>query len=280
MSCESKAPTESCCPPGSYGYLEPQGNEVGRKTTAGDVEVYETGTVRKSLLLFIPDVWGWNTGRVRSIADDFAKRGHLVVIPKVLPPFEGGTDGDALPPNFNISERFGDVMPLLKGEWGPGAVVPKLVKVLEHYKEKGVEKAAVYGFCYGGWIGFHLASEKQCVPIVCGVSSHPSIHLEGVVGGDPTELAKKQTCPWLFQPAGVPGAKGADPEMYDAEGSLVKELEALFPGKNKTVRYCQDVHGFVVRMPPTGFAGDEGERMKAAITKAIDEAASFLEAVL
>jgi dienelactone hydrolase len=51
-------------------------------------------------LLLCPDVWGWNGGRIRAVADAFAGEGYLVAVPKLLTPCMGeGTDGDALPPD-------------------------------------------------------------------------------------------------------------------------------------------------------------------------------------
>jgi hypothetical protein len=41
------------------------------------------------------------------VADFFADLGFFVVVPKVLQPvLEGGTDGDGLPPGFDIGERM------------------------------------------------------------------------------------------------------------------------------------------------------------------------------
>ena len=59
------------------------------------MEYYSTGTFdSKKSILVIPDVFGWNGGRIRSIADLLANEGYYVMIPKLLtPPLEGGTDG-------------------------------------------------------------------------------------------------------------------------------------------------------------------------------------------
>lgn len=43
----------------------------------------------------VPDVWGWDSGRIRALADFCAEKGYFTVIPKLsTPPLEGGTDGD------------------------------------------------------------------------------------------------------------------------------------------------------------------------------------------
>jgi dienelactone hydrolase len=59
--------------------------------------LYTTGSAAESkkAILIIPDVWGWNSGRTRHIADMFAEGGYLAVVPKLMiPALEGGTDGD------------------------------------------------------------------------------------------------------------------------------------------------------------------------------------------
>jgi len=61
------------------------------------IEYYGSGTSKEKAILIIPDVWGYNSGRIRSIADLFAAEGYFVAIPKLLsPPLEGGTDGRTL----------------------------------------------------------------------------------------------------------------------------------------------------------------------------------------
>eukprot|EP01064_Diplonema_japonicum_P027566 TRINITY_DN4006_c0_g1_i1.p1 TRINITY_DN4006_c0_g1~~TRINITY_DN4006_c0_g1_i1.p1 ORF type:complete len:275 (+),score=67.81 TRINITY_DN4006_c0_g1_i1:93-917(+) len=267
----------SCCPPGAVGYLEPQG-ENGTKATAGGFEVYESGEFGKPMLLLLPDIWGWNGGRIRSLADNFAKNGYFVAIAKLMPAFEGGTDDDALPPFFEMSRVKECVFPLFMGEWAVEKVVPKVQKVLEHYASKGVEKVSLYGFCYGGWVGMHLAASKTAIPIVCAASSHPSIHIEGLLGKDPSALASKQSCPWLFQPTGVLGAEGADPDMYDAGGILMKALEELHPGKNQSTRYAAQPHGFVTRGAITnGTVIGSNDNTKSDIEKAVTEVLAFME---
>jgi len=49
----------------------------------------------------------------RAIADELAKQGLNVWVPKVLAPFEGGTDGDGLPPDFDIAKRGSELGPLI-----------------------------------------------------------------------------------------------------------------------------------------------------------------------
>merc|ERR1719305_2151860 len=100
----------SCCPPGAAGYLAADHADKGAKKSADGVEYYQAGSGKIGLLI-CPDVWGWNGGRTRALADEFAKKGLSVWVPKLLPAYQGGTDGDALPPDFNVAERMPELPP-------------------------------------------------------------------------------------------------------------------------------------------------------------------------
>ena len=88
----------SCCPPNADKYLAPTYDTTGKQVTlpSGN-EVYQSGSVGESkrAILLIPDVYGWNGGRTRNLADLFAEAGYFVVVPKLLAPgLQGGVDGD------------------------------------------------------------------------------------------------------------------------------------------------------------------------------------------
>lgn len=260
----------SCCPPGSCPYLAAtREKDDGIIGDADGVPYYQIGS-SDAAILCISDVFGWNSGRVRAIADHISKeKGLSVWIPKILTPYEGGTSGDGLPPDFKVWERFGELIPLVSGDWGPGAVLPMCHKVIEKMKSEGVKKIACLGFCYGGWIGFHLAKEGH---FVCGASAHPSTHLEGAIGGDPAALAADSGCPFALYPCGEVGSDQADPEIYDVHGSLFTALEAKFPGENVTKRFTTMAHGFVTR------GSEEDEPVKQAIQECVDNILEFYNA--
>jgi hypothetical protein len=89
----------SCCPPGSHGYLHSGGyTPEGKIVTAGSTELYATGSAGPNAVLLVPvpapaarsavalvsvwscihcpqDVFGWNGGRTRAIADHLARHG-------------------------------------------------------------------------------------------------------------------------------------------------------------------------------------------------------------
>eukprot|EP01061_Rhynchopus_euleeides_P046955 TRINITY_DN915_c0_g1_i3.p2 TRINITY_DN915_c0_g1~~TRINITY_DN915_c0_g1_i3.p2 ORF type:complete len:160 (+),score=66.93 TRINITY_DN915_c0_g1_i3:392-871(+) len=155
--------------------------------------------------------------------------------------------------------------------------MPLLEAVLKAYAEKGVKKAVVYGFCLGGWLGFHLSSRVTAVPIVAGASAHPSLVAEGVIGGNPVSLGDTTKCPWLLHPAGK-ADEGGDPEYYDKDGDVVKKLEERFAGQNETFRFEDQAHGFVTRGSITnGTACGSGEATDAAIKKSLGLTVAFFK---
>ena len=270
----------SCCPSASHGYLASDHKDEGKKITVNDIEVYEAGTQKENLVLVMPDVWGWNSGRLRAIVDTMAKEQDIFfAVPRVLsPPFEEGTDGDGLPPAFEIAARMTDLIGQIKTHWDNETVVARAHSVLAGYRDRGVKKVAVLGYCYGAWISFHLAGAADSpLPIVVGVGSHPSLAIEGAFGRDPSELGGASKCPWMLHPAGNPD-EGGDGAIYDTEGDLFKKLEAAHPGKNETHRFASEAHGFVTRGAiKSGTSVGSGEVTEAAVSKALNLTAAFLK---
>ncbi len=76
-------------PPNAHGYLASSRDHKGTKiTVSGGTELYSTGALGSSgrAILICPDIWGWDSGRLRNIADHLADAGYLVVVPKILQP--------------------------------------------------------------------------------------------------------------------------------------------------------------------------------------------------
>uniref|UniRef100_A0A7S2P5J8 Dienelactone hydrolase domain-containing protein n=1 Tax=Zooxanthella nutricula TaxID=1333877 RepID=A0A7S2P5J8_9DINO len=263
----------SCCPPGAAGYLAADHTDEGSVRSIDGVSFYQVGSGPNGLLL-IPDVWGWNGGRTRALADDLAKKGLSVWVPKILQPmFEAGTDGDGLPPTFDVTVRGGELGPLVKGDWGHEKVMPKVRAIVKAMKSNGVTKMGLVGFCYGAWVGMYAAKEFDLVGCA---SPHPSVHLEAAVGGDAAALAKGSKCPWALFPAGDPKA-GGDGDMYDAEGDVFKALEEKFSGKCVTKRFPAMKHGWVSRgaIKEGQFMAGSGEDVKGAVTECIMDICEF-----
>ncbi|CAE7725853.1 Slc24a1 [Symbiodinium sp. CCMP2456] len=268
-----------CCPSGSEPYLAAEFQTRGQEGDAQGVGYYVVGEGSRTAILFLPDIWGWNGGRTRALADTLAADLQTSVwIPKILEPYQGGTDGDGLPPAFDMVSRRAEIAPdRFKGPWHPSKTLPKVLKVVDAMRQSGVKRFGVLGVCYGAWVGFHLAKAVPSWELICGASPHPSLHMEGVVGGDPAALASEIRCPWAFFPCGEVGKDGADPPIYDAEGDVFRALEARFPGKNVTKRYRTVRHGFFARgaIKDGQFKAGDGDQVKRAVAECVSDVSSF-----
>mmetsp|Transcript_7499 Transcript_7499/g.18200 ORF Transcript_7499/g.18200 Transcript_7499/m.18200 type:complete len:264 (-) Transcript_7499:114-905(-) len=259
----------SCCPPSSLGYLQADATAAGTTVTSGACEFYQVGESSSSAILLFPDVWGWNGGRTRLLADEFAQGGYRVYVPKVLnPTLEGGTDGDGLPPNFDLSVRGGEFGPWVTQIPFVGGIDKKVEALIAYAKEQGATKLGMVGCCWGAWAAFHASA--ICSDIKCAVAFHPSCQLEGMFGGDVNELCGRVQCPFYFMPA-----NGDSPDLYGPQGTLVTALQGKF-GKDKTrTKLFSDMsHGWVPR-------GDiKDDKVKRDVQLAMDEARAYLAEML
>lgn len=230
----------SCCPTDALAYLAPVPSNVGAVKSSNGVEFYETGTASSAAIILFSDVWGWNSGRVRALADAFAAAGYRCYVPKLLsPPLEGGTDGDGLPPDFNMGARGAEFGPWITQIPWRGSVQPKVEALLAYAKEAGAGTFGVVGCCWGGWACFQASAMDGAIK--AGVIFHPSCSIEEKHGGDVDVLCAAVRCPIYFMPAA-----GDSPALYGPEGSLVTALKAKFPA-TKTQLFAEMNHGWTTR---------------------------------
>jgi len=261
-----------CCPPNAEKYLAAEYDTTGSThTLENGHEFYRTGlpTATKAILL-IPDVFGWNGGRTRNVADFFAEAGYYVVVPKLLvPALEGGTDGDGLFPDFDwtIPEhvaKFPDYMHTVNFN---DVLKPRLLSATAHINLLGIDCIHLTGFCWGGWIGFLALADPDFHNKYLSIAiAHPSVSLEQMIFGRPVaDLVDKVTKPVLFMPA-----KG-DPDEYRENGAWFRTLKAKFP-TSRTIDFSEMNHGFVPR-------GDVSKpEVKEAVEKAMNAALAFYKA--
>ncbi len=85
-----------CCPPNAEKFLAPDYTAIGKiQTLPDDNEFYHVGEPgSKKAVIVLPDIFGWNGGRTRNIADYFAENGYYAVVAKIMVPGVGGIDGD------------------------------------------------------------------------------------------------------------------------------------------------------------------------------------------
>lgn len=255
----------SCCPPDSLPYLQSDGTSKGAKNKVEDVEFFECNAGAEKKLLLIPDVWGWDSGRIRLLADHFAEaEGFHVVIPKLLasPPFEGGTDGDALPPSFDMANRQPDFLAWVKEQ--PFTMQEPLVKSMMNYLRKDNADAKIYliGCCWGAYIVAEMCgSDELSANVVKGVGIHPSVGIAGIYGKNDEEIVKAMKAPVLWAPT------KSDPDDYRSSGKLL----TASPEGSDFVDFPTVTHGFFTR-------GDsKDEEVAKNVEKAIADILAFFE---
>jgi len=265
---------QSCCPPKSHGYLAANPTEAaGSLIKIGSLDAYAVGTqTGGNGIIMIPDVWGYNSGRIREVAGQLAtKLGAYVVIPRVLSNapenlgLEGGTDGDGLPPDFDPFGPRGKEMGGFMGNfgWSGGAkypIKPKFDATIAHMKEKGCTKIAGIGFCFG--CGILLQASDAAKDLVCCAFPHPSCH--AMLGTKKAvAMASTAQCPMLIM------AAGNDPDIYDPDkGTFFANLKAKNPGSISSP-FPDMLHGWTIR-------GDLADaKIKRDVDRFMDETVKY-----
>ena len=164
----------------------------GKIVSVEGIDFYEINPTipvnRGAAVIILPEYWGWNSGRIRNIADLTSKSGFQVVIPKLLiPPIDGGNDGDGFPADLIFTQRYGDVYPFLRAmTWE--VLKPRVDALISHLRKSGVNKIGLVGFSWGTWVGSNIAAEYP--EVACFAAIHPEIHIafEQYHGGEATEL--------------------------------------------------------------------------------------------
>jgi len=238
-----------CCPPESLGYLAADQTSIGEKIlleeTGFEFYISHAGCAgTKKGLIFTADIFGWNSGRIRLIADHFASQGYLTVIPKLLtPPLEDGNDGDAIPRDFNNQLRAAELKFYLQTKTWEDTFKGRIQTAIDLLHSRGVQRIGMVGFCYGGWVMSNVMSDEDtCKHITCGASPHPSLHIESrIFERDPLALVSRIKGPILFLPA------GNDPDDYRPGGSFYELMRENYPATEVSLEFGNMIHGWSVR---------------------------------
>jgi len=168
-----------------------------------------------------------------------------VCIPKMQPPFEGGTNGDALPPDFDMATRRDEFKSWCQSNSFTKCIEPALHAMNWHIQESGCDVSSgvnMVGFCWGSW--------AVCKGIVDGgirvdraALVHPSVGLEAAFfDGDVMHLMNNITSKCLVMPA------GNDPDDYRDGGSFLVALQTANSDSQALADPFKDEkHGFAIR---------------------------------
>lgn len=187
---------------------KPQGSFVKLQN---EVEFYGTGSTKsKNGVIIIPDAFGFQGGNVKNIGDFIGSIDTCVAIPTVL-----GSPTDAHDTkSYFESKSLGEYT---KSQIIDGNMKPKVASIAKYMFDQGVEKIALIGFSWGGWVVANLLASDISDCFVCGVLAHPSINLEErMYGGALVELFAKIQRPLLVLPA------RGDPHEYGHYVQLLK----------------------------------------------------------
>jgi dienelactone hydrolase/ElaB/YqjD/DUF883 family membrane-anchored ribosome-binding protein len=222
-----------------------------------DTEFYAVGSPRsKRGVIVVPDLGGFNAGNSRNIADYLAAKGSYVAIPSIIGTPKGASE---YAPNFLETQSLGEYS---KAQILDANMKPKIRSLVKQMKDEGVEKIALIGFSWGGWVATNvLASNDLADQFTCGILAHPSINLEErMYGGSLAQLFSHVKRPVLVLPA------RGDPHEYD---SFVQMLNYRCPSSD-VIDYRDYEHNFLLR----GRIDDRD--IRRADIKALHEISSYL----
>lgn len=224
-----------------------EGETVGVEGKCGGLDAYISkpeGPTTKAVIL-IADIFGWGAKNPRLIADAFAKRGYLAVLPDF----------------FHGNPWVGELdMPRLMewlGNFKKEAVLAELDAICADLKGLGITKLGTEGFCWGGLYSAILAKTGQ---VDSAIIAHGSF-----ITKEDVEAIAKPTL-WLC---------ASNDMMITPE--FLKEIESVmatkpFPSLIKV--YPNTEHGFSVR-------GDKSDPyISQMATDALDAAIAWLDASL
>lgn len=206
---------------------------------------------------------------MRQLADHWASNCNaLAVVPKIQPPLEGGTDGDALPPEFDMKTRGADFKAWATSEPMTFATIaPKMQALITHLTtECGIKKMSLVGFCWGYWCVVKMFGVPGlCDQVVSTAGPHPSVTLEdGFFSGNSAECAAKVTVPSLLLPTSNDG------DTYREGGAVLSAIQTASNNSSAFSDYPTVVHGFLTR------GDDKDENIKAEIQRAEGEITSWI----
>ncbi len=166
------ATMNECC---TTGFLW-NGTPAGRIDKLLDKPAYIAGDNSKRAILLVHDVFGWSLNNTRLLADHYAKEvGATVYLPDF---FEGWSakEGDA-----EMEVKDGKVTMITNPDvdWagffaknGPDVRTPEVIACARKLGED-YEFVGAVGFCWGGAVGFKLASEDNAGLLDCVTTAHP-----------------------------------------------------------------------------------------------------------
>ncbi|KLJ10928.1 esterase/lipase [Blastomyces silverae] len=159
-------PPGACCTRG----FKHEGTASGEIMKIGDIETYishppastTTATKPEKAIIFFTDLLGI-VDNAKFVADDFASRGYLVVMPDL---FRGNA------PTMNEVMAGLDIMAFLK-DYTPETVDPIGAATIKYVRETlGIKRVGSVGYCFGAKYATRFMKEGGGIDV--GYVAHPS----------------------------------------------------------------------------------------------------------
>jgi dienelactone hydrolase len=225
--------------------------------------------IRGGIILF-HDIFGYQNGRTRYVADEIANWGYLVIAPDFF--------GNDYPYGTLDRQELSDIFQpgkILSGSWTlvqrlrmPWLKIESILKdhAIPWLRSNGCAdlKLGMFGFCWGAWAMMRAAAWDD---FCCGVGAHPSPDIQMLQTTGPTlaKMIEDVRIPLLFLMA------QNDPSWWKPGGKSFAVIEKNNPG-SKSVEFRTMIHGWMTR-------GDTRvPSVQAESNRAMLEAKVFLDA--
>jgi len=136
--------------------------DMGKVVMLGDLPVYVVGNnFTGKAIIWNYDIFGFDSGRTRQLADIFAEYGYYLVI---IPDYYRGTwISPGSPGTKEFIRDQTNWEGKLRGDWEK--------KTLPYLKSLGIKKMGTIGTCWGSYMAIRLSLYDD---VVAGVSIHPA----------------------------------------------------------------------------------------------------------
>jgi dienelactone hydrolase len=224
-------------PENLHRFLDMNYKPVGHIQKLPDgLEFYAIGNTESHRgVLLISDLFGWNTGRTRNLADFLAENGMYVVVPKLLVPTSSGSRSAS----STEEEEERDYMKTFAYD---SQLKPKIHSAVHHMHSVGVDKVSILSYSWGGWVTAHVLGDPDLANyFTCAAIAHPNITLEErIFGGNTAELFTQIQRPLLLIPT------RDDPDEYRVGGAFFEPLKHRLPNCEVLDMHEME-HGFLPR---------------------------------
>lgn len=207
-------------------------------------------------VLIISDLFGWDSGHIRKIADYIAHQGFYVMIPGLLT-LSGHRN--VFPDLFDFS-KLGEYMRTLTFD---SVLKPRIQSMVRYCESVGVNKLSILSYSWGSWVTARaLADPELGEKFTCAAVVHPDIGVEETVfGGNAAELMSHVMKPMLIMPT-----KDCANE-YRMGGAYVEPLKHRLK-TSEVMDFPELSHGFFPR--GTLSSTENCQAINRATTRSID----------